>query len=84
MILRELFLDGSCRFKDFDSQARGFSKNSVSKRLSDLIDDGFVETQLYESHPPRFNYKLTQRGRKLGPIMDAMFTWGNAEIRKQK
>jgi len=81
MILRELFLDDSCRFKDFESRSRGFSKNTVSKRLKALVDAGFVEMESYESHPPRYTYYLTKRGRKLGPIMEAMFAWGNAEIK---
>lgn len=84
MILRELFLDGSCRFKDFESLSRGFSKNTVSKRLKALVDDGFVEMESYESRPPRYIYRLTERGRKLGTIMDAMFTWGNAEIKDSR
>lgn len=83
MILRELFQDGSCRFKDFESRSRGFSKNSVSKRLKALVDDGFVEMEAYESRPPRYVYRLTKRGRKLGPIMEAMYAWGSAEIRNQ-
>lgn len=83
MILRDLFQDGSCRFKDFESRSRGFSKNSVSKRLKALVDDGFVEKESYESHPPRYVYRLSERGRKLGPIMEAMFAWGNEEIRSQ-
>jgi len=52
----------------------------VSKRLKALVDDGFVELVPNESHPLRYNYRLTKRGRKLGPIIDAMFTWGKAEI----
>lgn len=80
MILRELFLDGSCRFKDFESRSRGFSKNSVSKRLKSLVDAGFVDIEVYEFHPPRCTYHLTERGRTLGPIMEAMFAWGNSEI----
>lgn len=80
MILRELFLDGSCRFMDFQSRSRGFSKNSVSKRLTALVDGGFVEKESYASNPPRYVYRLTERGRKLGPIMEAMFEWGTAEI----
>ena len=81
LILRELFLDESCRFQDFEARSRGFSKNTVSKRLKALVDQGYVEMKPYELHPPRYIYQLTKRGRKLGPIMEAMFAWGNAEIR---
>ncbi len=84
MILRELFLDESCRFNDFQSRSRGFSKNTVSKRLKALVDGGFVEKAPYESSPPRYVYRLTKRGRKLSPIMEAMFAWGTAEIKNQR
>ncbi len=83
MILRELFQDGSCRFKDFESRSRGFSKNSVSKQLKALVDDGFVEKVIYEIRPRRYVYRLTARGRKLGPILEAMFAWGKSEIKYQ-
>ena len=83
MILRELFQDGSCRFKDFESRSRGFSKNTVSKRLKALVEAGFVEMKLYETNPPRHTYHLTERGRQLGPVMEAMFNWGNAEISRR-
>ncbi len=76
MILRELFQEGPCRFQDFDARGRGFSKNTVSARLKLLVDGGYVETTLYESHPPRYSYALSAKGRKLGPIMEAMFEWG--------
>jgi len=84
MILRELFLDESCRFQDFDARSRGFSKNSVSRRLKELVDKNLVEMVEYESHPPRYDYRLTDRGRKLGPIIEAMYTWGNSEISREK
>jgi len=80
MILRELFLDETCKFQDFDAEARGFSKSSVSKRLKALVEEGFVEMQPYELHPPRHTYRLSARGRKLGPIIEAMFAWGQAEL----
>jgi len=83
MILRALFLDGSCRYKDFDSRSRGFSKNSVAKRLKALVDDGFVEMVAYENHPPRYSYRATKRSRKFGPIIKAMYSWGNAETKDQ-
>jgi DNA-binding HxlR family transcriptional regulator len=31
---------------------------------------------LYERHPPRFEYFLTDKGRDLGPVLDALYGWG--------
>lgn len=75
MILRDLFRDGSCKFQDFDARARGFSPNTLSVRLKALIEKGYVETVLYQQHPPRHSYRLTETGRGLGPVMTAMYHW---------
>ncbi|WP_299610168.1 helix-turn-helix domain-containing protein [uncultured Tateyamaria sp.] len=75
MILRDLFRDGTCKFQDFDAQKRGFSPNTVSARLKSLVDRGFVQTVLYQDHPPRYHYSLTKAGHALGPVMTAMYDW---------
>lgn len=75
MILRDLFRDGTCRFQDFDAQRRGFSPNTVSVRLKSLVDRGYVQTALYQDHPPRYRYSLTDQGHALGPVMTAMYNW---------
>ena len=75
MILRDLFLQGPRKFQDFHAQSRGFSPNTVSLRLKKLLDQGLIQTRLYQDHPPRYVYSLTISGRKLEPILAAMFTW---------
>ncbi|MEM7191046.1 MAG: helix-turn-helix domain-containing protein [Pseudomonadota bacterium] len=84
MILRDLFQEGPRRFQDFEARAQGFSLNTLSGRLQALLQAGFVEQQQYQPHPPRFRYHLTERGRSLGPVMQALYTWGKAEIERSK
>jgi len=79
MILRDLLRDDACKFSDFNANDRGFSMNTVSNRLKKLESTGLVRTDPYQSHPPRFEYRLTSKGKKLGPILESMFRWGKTQ-----
>jgi HxlR-like helix-turn-helix len=37
---------------------------------------GVIGTRLYESHPPRYEYFLTDKGMALGPVLKALYSWG--------
>jgi DNA-binding HxlR family transcriptional regulator len=37
---------------------------------------GVVGTRLYEKHPPRYEYFLTEKGKSLGPVLRALHNWG--------
>ena len=76
MILRDLFLEGDRRFQDFLDSLAGLSPNTLSARLKWLEETGVVERYLYEQHPPRASYKLTPKGRDLGPVLKALRAWG--------
>ena len=76
LILRELFRQGTRRFQDFIAAPTGIPPNTLSARLKRLVDQGVVERRLYSDHPPRYEYVLTKKGRALGPILEAMKTWG--------
>lgn len=75
LILREFFLEGPRRFADLQDQL-GLSPNTLSGRLKKLEQAGIVERRLYSDHPPRAEYVLTDKGRTLSPVMDALFDWG--------
>ena len=78
MILRDLFQDGTCRFSDFNARARGFSINTLSDRLKKLEGACYIEKSKYQEHPPRFEYRLTPVGNKLGKVIEAMYQWGKS------
>ena len=78
MVLRDLFQDGSRRFTDFKARERGFSINTLSDRLKKLEEGGYIETSKYQEHPPRFEYRLTRQGIKLGKVIEAMYDWGKS------
>jgi DNA-binding HxlR family transcriptional regulator len=45
-------------------------------QLKELVDDGLVSKTIYPELPPRSEYTITDLGRSLLPILDAMIHWG--------
>lgn len=45
-------------------------------QLKELVDDGLVRKTIYPELPPRSEYSITELGRSLLPILDAMIAWG--------
>jgi hypothetical protein len=45
--------------------------------LNRLVGDGVLEKRRYEDHPPRHEYRLTQKGRDLLPVILTMMHWGD-------
>jgi len=76
LIVRDAFL-GVRRFDDFQARL-GISRNVLTQRLRHLVDHGVLERVLYSEHPPRHEYRLTDKGRDLWPVLTAMRQWGDA------
>jgi DNA-binding HxlR family transcriptional regulator len=75
LILRDVFL-GVTRFDEFQRRL-GISRNILNQRLSRLVDAGVLVKVPYREHPPRFDYRLTDKGRDLWPVLTAMRQWGD-------
>ncbi|SPH18597.1 putative HTH-type transcriptional regulator YybR [Defluviimonas aquaemixtae] len=78
LILRELFLEDSRRFADLQDVLE-LSPNTLSARLKRLEEAGIVQRELYSQHPPRAEYRLTEKGRAFGPVMAALREWGRKQ-----
>ena len=76
-IIRELVDRGPRRFSDLQDTLVGIAPNTLSNRLKMLEDHKVVERRIYDTHPPRSEYFLTEKGHKMRPIIDAMRVWGN-------
>ena len=75
LIVRDAFL-GVTRFDDFQARL-GISRNMLNQRLGHLVDEGVLERVQYQEHPPRFEYRLTEKGRDLWLVLTAMRQWGD-------
>lgn len=75
LIFRELHLEGPRKFKDFVDKL-GISPNTLSAKLKRLESAGVIERHSYSTHPPRAEYRLTDRGRAFLPVLGALRDWG--------
>src|ERR1700752_212428 len=65
-------LSGALRFNEFADAVAGISPRMLSERLRDLEAAGLVQRKVIPSSPPTVEYRLTERGRRLAPIIEAM------------
>ena len=75
LILRDAF-HGLTRFDQFQ-KSLGIAPNMLTRRLNALVESGLMEKRLYNQHPPRHEYVLTERGRDFRPVLWALLAWGN-------
>ena len=75
-IIRELVDHGARRVSDLQEALSGIAPNTLSNRLKMLEDHGVIERRIYDTHPPRSEYHLTEKGSQMRPIIDAMRAWG--------
>ena len=75
MVIRATFL-GARRFEQFQ-ESLGIPRNVLAERLKTLVEEGVLEKRPYQEHPPRFEYRLTEKGMALYPVIITMMKWGD-------
>ena len=75
MILRDCFL-GVRRFEDFERRLR-ISRSIIAERLKRLVDEGVLRREPYQDTPIRHEYRLTDKGLALHPVIMAIVHWGD-------
>ena len=53
----------------------GLTATTLSRRLEELSEQGLVEREVFAEVPARVEYKLSAKGRSLGPILKSVFSW---------
>ena len=61
----------------------GIARNVLTDRLGRLVDEGILERVPYQERPARFEYRLTDKGLDLWPIMMALLQWGDRHYAAQ-
>jgi len=75
LIIRDALI-GISRFDEFQERL-GISRNVLNDRLSRLVAEDVLVKVPYQEHPPRYDYRLTEKGRDLWPVLNAMREWGD-------
>jgi DNA-binding HxlR family transcriptional regulator len=76
LIIRDMMVRGHHTFKEFLESGENISSNILSGRLKTLIAAGVVMTEPDETDARRQNYRLTQKGIDLAPVMLELLIWG--------
>lgn len=69
-------------YGEIQSNLDGIPSNLLSERLKALEADDIIMRNLYQDHPPRYKYTLTQKGADLSHIFNAMIIWGEKHLEK--
>jgi DNA-binding HxlR family transcriptional regulator len=75
LLLRQAF-NGMRRFDEFQRDL-GISRNLLTMRLQTLVENRIFERILYQEKPPRYEYRLTEKGRALYPVILSLLKWGD-------
>ncbi len=78
LVLRDCFL-GVRRFDDFQARI-GVTRHVLADRLKKLVAEGVLAPVAYQERPRRFEYRLTDKGRALHPVMMALVHWGDVHL----
>ena len=78
LIMRDLLLNGSMRFKALQRSIGGVSQKVLTTNLRNMEDAGLIVRRVYAEVPPRVEYSLTELGQSLRPIIDSMWAWGES------
>jgi len=74
-LLREFaFAEGPLRFSELEASL-GISPNTLSLRLSELVDAGLLDREAYDEIPPRVEYRPTDRAEDLFPAFGHIHRW---------
>jgi len=75
LIVRDL-LTGTKRFGELRKSLTGISQKVLTQHLRIMEANGLVSRAVFAEVPPRVEYSLTEVGRSLQSILDAMWQWG--------
>lgn len=76
LIVRDLMVRGYHTFKEFQQAGEGIATNILADRLKKLQRAGIVSTEPEESDRRKINYRLTEKGIDLAPVMLELLIWG--------
>jgi DNA-binding HxlR family transcriptional regulator len=75
LIVREVFL-GNRRFDEMASRLN-IARNVLTARLTRLVEEGVLEKVRYQERPERFEYRLTEKGIDLWPVIVSLLQFGD-------
>lgn len=82
MLIVHKLMDGPIGFCELNRQAHGVNSTTLSQRLDLLEDAGLITKTIHSYMPPRTSYELTDSGRALKPVLNAIEKWSEKWLAK--
>jgi DNA-binding HxlR family transcriptional regulator len=79
LVIRDLVL-GKRRFQEFMDSPEAIASNILADRLSKLEAAGLLTRRAFQHNPVRYEYFLSERGKALEPILEAIVVWGKKQF----
>lgn len=76
LIIRDLMVRGYHSFKEFQDSGEGIASNTLADRLRRLAAYGIIAAETEQSDARRINYRLTEKGIDLAPVILELLLWG--------
>jgi DNA-binding HxlR family transcriptional regulator len=77
VVLYHLLTQGTLRFNQIRRLLPNCTQRMLTNQLRELEGDGLVAREVYPEVPPKVEYRLTERGRSLEPVILALKAWGD-------
>ncbi|MRX74153.1 transcriptional regulator [Bacillus lacus] len=76
IILLQLLKHGTQRFGELSRHLPGITQRMLTKQLRELEEEDIIRRVVYPQVPPKVEYSITEYGKSLEPILNAMHEWG--------
>ncbi|REB05270.1 transcriptional regulator [Sporosarcina sp. BI001-red] len=84
VIILYLLHEGTKRFSELKRSMPGITQKMLTKQLRELEVEDIIQRVVYPQVPPKVEYSMTEYGKTLSPILEAMHQWGtNHVVHKQ-
>lgn len=80
LLILHAIQSGRHTYKELQEALPGIPTNLLSNRLKELENDQFIQCSLYQNHPPRYQYELSERGSDLKDIYNVIALWGEKHL----
>lgn len=84
IILLHLLEEDTLRFSELKRLIPGITQKMLTNQLRDLEEEDIIERVVYPVVPPKVEYSITEYGRTLHPILDAMHAWGTNHLQRKE
>ena len=84
VLLNVMYQESPVRFGELRRALTGITQTMLTAQLRELEDDGIIHRKIYAEIPPKVEYTLTEFGKTLAPVIQAIAVWGTQHILHKK